>query len=83
MNEKSGLVILACVFFIFTFSFLIAGTLANAKNLKRFMDYQQRVNETVSVQDRQQSSEIRQLKQDAQIAQRLFTSKEFLQEDKE
>ena len=83
MREKNGVIILACVFCVFVFSFMIAGNLATAKNLKRFMEYQQRINETVCEQDRQQSSDIRQLKQDAEIAQRLFTSKEFLQEGKE
>lgn len=82
MTETKGCIVLLFMAFLMFFFFLLTAEVCTAKKLKTFMAEQEKINTTTYRQDDQQSKDIRQLKQDAEIRNRLLTSKEYLNEEK-
>lgn len=82
MSETKGCMILLFMAFLMFFFFLMTAQVCTARKLQTFMTTQEKINEKTCRQDLQQDSDIRQLKQDAEIRNRLLTSKEFLLEEK-
>lgn len=82
MSETKGCMILLFMAFLMFFFFLMTAQVCTARKLQTFMATQEKINEKTCRQDLQQDSDIRQLKQDAEIRNRLLTSKEFLLEEK-
>lgn len=80
MNETKGCIVLLFLVFLLFFFFLMTVQVCTARKLDTFIQNQERINETTSEQDRQQSKDIRLLKQDAEISRSIITSKEFLAE---
>lgn len=81
MSETKSCLILLFMFFLLFFFLLMTVQVCTERKLQTFMATQEKINEKTCKQDQQQNSEIRQLKQDAEIWDRLLTSKEFLQEE--
>ena len=81
MTETKGCIILLFMAFLLFFFFLMTAQICTAKKLQTFMATQEKINEKTCRQDDQQSKDIRQLKQDAEIRNRLLNTKEFLQEE--
>lgn len=81
MTETKGCIILLFTVFITFFLLLMTAQVCTEMKLRTFMANQEKVNETTCEQDQKQNSAIRQLKQDAEIWDRLLTTKEYLQEE--
>lgn len=82
MTETKGCIVLLFTAFLMFFFLLLTAQVSTEKKLRTFMAAQEKINETTCKSDQQQDSAIRQLKQDAEIWDRLLTSKEFLEQEK-
>lgn len=82
MSETKGCIIMLFMAFLLFFFFLMTAQVCTARKLQTFMATQEKINEITCKEDQQQDSAIRQLKQDAEIRNRLLTSKEYLEQEK-
>ena len=81
MSRKDIFEIALLIFFIFIIFFLFVAGADAVRRINSFIEYQEKLNARTYEADERQDKDLRLLKQDAEITQRIINTKEFLEEE--